>query len=149
VPITAQLASRLREAAKGRAADAPLLTQMDGSAWGDNPGQRYHRHIDKIVTEIGLDPTVMTIYRLRHSSVVRQLLLGVPIRLTASTHNTSVAMIERTYSKASPSTVTTSRAARCCSMSNRAARMSWCWRADHGPEANDRGICKIPGQHHD
>jgi integrase len=99
VPITAQLASRLREAAKGRAADAPLLTQVDGSAWGDNPGQSYHRHIDKIVTEIGLDPTVMTIYRLRHSSVVRQLLLGVPIRLTASTHNTSVAMIERTYSK--------------------------------------------------
>jgi integrase len=99
VPITVQLAAKLREAAKGRAADAPLLTQCDGSPWGDNPGQRYHRHIDKIVGEIGLDPAVVTIYALRHSSIVRMLLQNVPIRLVASLHNTSVAMIERTYSK--------------------------------------------------
>jgi integrase len=99
VPITVQLASKLREAAKGRTADAPLLTQCDGSAWGDNPGQRYHRHIDKIVTEIGLDPAVVTIYALRHSSIVRMLLQNIPIRLVASLHNTSVTMIERTYSK--------------------------------------------------
>src|ERR1700751_2936416 len=46
VPITVQLAAKLREAAKGRADDAPLLTQSDGSAW---TGQRYHGHIDKIV----------------------------------------------------------------------------------------------------
>jgi integrase len=99
VPITVQLAAKLREAAKGRAGDAPLLTQVDGNAWGDNPGQRYHRQIDKIVTEIGLDPDEVTIYSLRHSSIVRMLLQNVPIRLVASLHNTSVAMIERTYSK--------------------------------------------------
>src|SRR5262249_2879659 len=46
VPITTQLAAKLREAAAGRADDAPLLAQSDGSAWGDNPGQQYHRHID-------------------------------------------------------------------------------------------------------
>ena len=99
VPITVQLAANLREAAKGRADDAPLLTQGDGSAWGDNPGQRYHRHIDKIVTEIGLDRAVVTIYALRHSSIVRMLLQNIPIRLVASLHNTSVAMIEKNYSK--------------------------------------------------
>jgi integrase len=99
VPITVQLAAKLREAAKGRVGDAPLLTQSDGGAWGDNPGQRYHRHIDKIVTEIGLDPAVVTIYALRHSSIVRMLLQNIPIRLVASLHNTSVTMIERTYSK--------------------------------------------------
>jgi integrase len=99
VPITVQLAAKLSEAANGRADDAPLLTQNDGSAWGDNPGQRYHRHIDKIVTEIGLDPAGVTVYALRHSSIVRMLLANVPIRLVASLHNTSVAMIERTYSK--------------------------------------------------
>ena len=41
----------------------------------------------------------MTIYALRHSSIVRQLLAGVPIRVVAVNHDTSVAMIEKTYSK--------------------------------------------------
>ncbi|WP_018317325.1 site-specific integrase [Bradyrhizobium sp. WSM2793] len=99
VPITAQLATKLKETAKGRDGDAPLLLQSDGSPWGDNPGQTYHRQIDKIVTAIGLDPAVVTIYALRHSSIVRMLLQNIPIRLVASLHNTSVAMIERTYSK--------------------------------------------------
>jgi integrase len=99
VPITVQLAAKLREAAESRADDAPLLTQADGSAWGSNPGQRYHRHVDNIVTAIGLDPAVVTVYALRHSSIVRMLLANLPIRLVASLHNTSVAMIEKTYSK--------------------------------------------------
>lgn len=99
VAITVQLAAKLKEAAKGRADDAPLLLQSDSSPWGNNPGQTYHRQIDKIVTAIGLDPAVVTIYALRHSSIVRMLLQNVPIRLVASLHNTSVAMIERTYSK--------------------------------------------------
>jgi integrase len=99
VPITVQLAARLKAAAKGRSDDAPLLTQSNGSTWGDNPGQRYHRHIDRIVTTIGLDPDVVTVYALRHSSVVRMLLANIPIRLVASLHNTSVAMIEKTYAR--------------------------------------------------
>jgi integrase len=99
VPITVQLAAKLREAAGGRADDAPLLLQGDGSPWGSNPGQRYHRHVDKIVTTIGLDPAVVTVYALRHSSIVRMLLKNIPVRLVASLHNTSVAMIEKTYSK--------------------------------------------------
>jgi hypothetical protein len=73
--------------------------QSDGKAWGDNPGQRYHREVGKVVAAIGLDPDEVTMYCLRHSSIVRALLLNVPIRLVASLHNTSVAMIERTYSK--------------------------------------------------
>jgi integrase len=99
VPITVQLAAKLREAAKDRAGDAPLLTQCDGSAWADNPGQRYHRHIDKIVMAIGLDPAVISIYSMRHSSIVRRLLQNVPVRLVAALHDTSVAMIERHYAK--------------------------------------------------
>jgi integrase len=99
VPITVQLAAKLRASAAGRAEHAPLLTQCDGSAWGDDPAQRYHRHIDKIVVEIRLDPAVVTIYALRHSSIVRMLLQNVPIRLVASLHNTGVAMIEKNYSK--------------------------------------------------
>lgn len=99
VPITVQLAAKLREAVKGRPDTAPLFLQTDGIPWGDNPGQTYHRQIDKIVTAIGRDPAEVTIYALRHSSIVRMLLANVPIRLVASLHNTSVQMIERTYSK--------------------------------------------------
>lgn len=99
VPITVQLAAKLKAAAAGRADDAPLFLQSDGTLWGDNPGQTYHRQIDKVVTSIGLDPAVVTMYALRHSSIVRMLLRNVPIRLVASLHNTSVQMIERTYSK--------------------------------------------------
>ncbi|WP_426531492.1 site-specific integrase [Bradyrhizobium sp. McL0615] len=98
VPITMQLATKLRVAARGRADRAPLLLQANGSPWGDNPGAGYHRDVHKIVTAIGADPDA-TMYALRHSSIARMLLLNVPIRLVASLHNTSVAMIERTYSK--------------------------------------------------
>jgi hypothetical protein len=41
----------------------------------------------------------VTIYALRHSSIVRQLLAGVPVRVVAVNHDTSVVMIERTYSR--------------------------------------------------
>jgi integrase len=99
VPITLQLAARLKEAARGRAGDAPLLLRSDRKPWPDNPGQSYHRDVDQVVTATGLDPGEVTMYCLRHSSIVRMLLRNVPIRLVASLHNTSVAMIEQTYSK--------------------------------------------------
>jgi hypothetical protein len=38
-------------------------------------------------------------YALRHSSIVRQLAAGVPVRFVAQIHDTSVAMIERHYSR--------------------------------------------------
>jgi hypothetical protein len=38
-------------------------------------------------------------YALRHSSIVRQILAGVPVRVVAAIHDTSVVMIERTYSR--------------------------------------------------
>ena len=41
----------------------------------------------------------MTIYALRHSNIVRQLLAGVPVRVVAVNHDTSIVMIERTYSR--------------------------------------------------
>ena len=41
----------------------------------------------------------MTPYALRHSSIVRQLLAGIPTRVVASFHDTSVAMIEANYAK--------------------------------------------------
>ena len=40
-----------------------------------------------------------TLYALRHTNIVRQLLAGVPVRIVAVNHDTSIAMIERTYSR--------------------------------------------------
>jgi integrase len=102
VPITPGLAQRLKEAAKGRAHQEPLLLDRDGNPWGRDgrdPAQQYRYDIREIVTGLGLDPDEVTAYSLRHSSVVRQLLCHVPIRIIASTHDTSVAMIEKHYSK--------------------------------------------------
>jgi hypothetical protein len=42
---------------------------------------------------------VVTLYAMRHSSITRQLLANVPVRLVASSHDTSLGMIERHYSE--------------------------------------------------
>lgn len=48
--------------------------------------------------DAGLPATTIP-YALRHSSIVRGLRVGLPIRLVAAIHDTSVAMIERHYSR--------------------------------------------------
>jgi integrase len=96
VPVPESLAMRLKQLGKGRDPDAVLLLRGDGKPWVHNS----HRDpVRQAVKRAGLDPDRVTIYALRHSSIVRQLLKGVPIRLVAVGHDTSVGMIERTYSK--------------------------------------------------
>jgi integrase len=92
VPIPASLAKRLQTK---RPDDAPLLVKPSGEAWAKSDHTRPFRRAAK---KAGLNPDEATIYALRHSSITRQLLRGVPIRVVASLHDTSVAMIERTYS---------------------------------------------------
>src|SRR5262249_36132334 len=99
VPINSALAARLKQAARGRRSDAPLLLQGDGRPWSKSPSNDYREDIAVVVRAIGRDPAEVTLYALRHSSIVRQLLRGVPVRLVAANHDTSVAQIERTYSK--------------------------------------------------
>jgi integrase len=98
VPITPALAAKLKAAAKGRKPDAPLLLQSDGQPWGDRPINAYREHVLKIVQGLGLDAKT-TLYALRHSSITRALKRNVPVRIIAATHDTSIAEIERTYSK--------------------------------------------------
>lgn len=99
VPITPALAAQLKQASKGRAADTPLLLQADGRSWGERPSENYRDAVREIVASVGLDADEVTAYCFRHSSIVRQLLAGVPIRIVAATHDTSVAAIEKTYSR--------------------------------------------------
>ena len=99
MPITPALAAVLKQAAQGRAPDAPLLLRANGERWGHGR-RRHHRNDFRAVIEAaGLDPDVATLSALRHSSIVRQLLANVPIRIVATLHDTSVKMIERAYSR--------------------------------------------------
>jgi integrase len=96
VPIPINLTMVLKQAGAGLASEAPLLTKSNGEPWRHSD----HRHpFKRAVTRAGFDPTEVTIYALRHSSIVRQLLANTPIRVVATLHDTSVVMIERTYSK--------------------------------------------------
>jgi integrase len=95
VPIPSSLAERLRTIAASRAPDAPLLSRSDGTPWKRNDHQRrFHRTVERA----RLDPDVVTIYSFRHSSITRQLTAGIPIRVIAALHDTSVSMIEKNYS---------------------------------------------------
>jgi integrase len=96
VPIPPSLAAKLKAASDGRAVDAPLLIKPSGERWR----QSNHSYpFARAAVAAGLDVTAVTIYALRHSSITRALLANVPVRIVATTHDTSVAMIERTYSK--------------------------------------------------
>ena len=96
VPIPINLAMVLKQAGGGRASEAPLLIKPNGEPWRHSD----HRHpFERAVTRAGLDQDEVTMYALRHSSIVRQLLASTPIRVVATLHDTSVVMIERTYSK--------------------------------------------------
>jgi integrase len=99
VPITGALASVLKQEAADRASDAPLLTRADGSGWGHSRTRHHRNDFRAVIEAAGLDPDEVTLYALRHSSIVRQLLANVPIRIVATLHDTSVKMIERTYSR--------------------------------------------------
>jgi integrase len=105
VPIPENLAARLLCATEGRTATAPLLTKPCGQPWKRSD---HTRLFTRAMKQAGIEATSadgssgemsITIYALRHSNIVRQLLGGVPIRVVAVNHDTSVAMLERTYSR--------------------------------------------------
>ena len=96
VPVTPALAALLAEEAADRAPDAPLLLDRAGRTWGK---ARYRRDFRRAVAAVGFDPDVVTLYSMRHSAIVRALLRGVPIRVVAASADTSVAQIEKNYSR--------------------------------------------------
>jgi integrase len=96
VPISANLAARLLLTAKGRPGTASLLTKPSGQPWQKSDHTRLFARAVADIDEFASPPTI---YALRHSSIVRQLLGSVPVRVVAVNHDTSVAMLERTYSR--------------------------------------------------
>jgi len=96
VPIPHGLATRLRALAADRPATAPLLVKPSGATWKKSD---HSRPFARAAAAAGQDPDEVTMYALRHTNIVRQLLAGVPIRVVAVNHDTSIAMLERTYSR--------------------------------------------------
>jgi hypothetical protein len=88
LPITPELAKRLVKLAADKKPHDRLLPPIAELA-------KKFRPVSKML-DLG---TEVTPYALRHSSIVRQLLKGIPTRLVASAHDTSVFEIERTYSR--------------------------------------------------
>jgi integrase len=100
--------SALRPVCEGRSSREPLLcrwryVQTGVELWKrDRRGpwtssSEMTRQWKNICEMAGIEPVVP--YALRHSSIVRGIRAGLPIRLVAALHDTSVVMIERHYSR--------------------------------------------------
>lgn len=107
VPVGRDVLDALAPVVTGRAGDAPLLERWrhvqepGGLTWRRDRRDAWRsaseliRPWQMIRERAGL-PEVIP-YALRHSSIVRGLRAGLPIRLVAALHDTSTVMIERHY----------------------------------------------------
>lgn len=109
VPVDAGVIEALGPAVRGRHPQAPLLErwrlrQIGPASWERverapwKTASEMTRKWQQVRTVLDLAPEVVP-YALRHSSIVRALRRDLPIRLVAALHDTSVAMIERHYSR--------------------------------------------------
>ena len=96
VPIPEALAARLRLTSVGKPGNAALMVKPSGEPWRRSDHSRLFKRAVRCAAG---DPSEVTVYALRHSNIVRQILANVPIRIVAVNHDTSVAMLERTYSR--------------------------------------------------
>ena len=97
VPIPDSLAALLKELRGDRPHDAPLLPKSDGSRWLEINKSELWNLFRAVAERAGFDPDVITSYALRHSSICRGLLNGVPVSIVARLHDTSAREIEAHY----------------------------------------------------
>jgi site-specific recombinase XerD len=97
VPITSALAALLAELKDDRADDAPLLTKRDNSRWLEINKSEHWNLFRAVAERAGFDPDLITTYALRHSSICRSLINGVPVSVVAKLHDTSSREIEAHY----------------------------------------------------
>nr|WP_283938302.1 tyrosine-type recombinase/integrase [Sphingomonas brevis] len=109
VPVGQDVIDALLPITKGRKASEPLLerwrhVQVKGQLWereSRGPWQsaaEMSRPFRAAVQAAKLGSAISA-YSFRHSSIVRALKEGLPVRLVAQLHDTSVAMIERNYTR--------------------------------------------------
>jgi len=97
VPITASLAALLDELRRDRPPEAPLLLKSDGMRWLATNKSEQWLIFREVAERAKLDPNQITCYALRHSSICRALLKGVPVSVVAKLHDTSAREIEAHY----------------------------------------------------
>lgn len=108
VPVGADVIEQLLPVIAGRGPYEPLLEhwrlrQIGPVKWEKvargpwNAASEMTRKWKQAASAVGLPDAIP--YALRHSSIVRGLTNDLPIRLVAALHDTSVAMIERHYSR--------------------------------------------------
>jgi integrase len=97
VPITASLAALLNELRGDRPHDAPLLLKSDGRRWLEINKSEHWNLFRAVAKRAGFDPDTITSYALRHSSICRSLLAGVPVSVVAKLHDTSSDEVESHY----------------------------------------------------
>jgi integrase len=97
VPIPVSLAALLKELRGDRPHDAPLLIKGDGTRWLERNKSEQWVIFRMIAERAGFDPDEITTYALRHSSICRSLLKGVPVSVVARLHDTSSDEIEAHY----------------------------------------------------
>lgn len=109
VPIGEDVLEALALAIKGRKGEEPLLERWRHIQTGPRQWTRdsrgpwqsaaeMARPLRAAATAAGL-PASASSYSFRHSSIVRALREGLPVRLVAQLHDTSLAMIERNYTR--------------------------------------------------
>jgi integrase len=87
-PISPRLAAILRKRIAKRGKDKPLFDRI----WN------FSRKFRMVLERLGMDLT-LTPYTMRHSSIIRQIRAGTPLRIIAFGHDTSVREIERVYAR--------------------------------------------------
>jgi integrase len=97
VPITASLAALIDEQCRDRPRDATLLLKGDGTRWLEANKSEQWTIFRAVAERAKLDPDQITCYALRHSSICRALLKGVPVSIVARLHDTSTREIEAHY----------------------------------------------------
>jgi integrase len=87
-PISERLAVMLRKRIAARGANRSLFDKI----W--NVSDKFRIVLERLEFDLTLTP-----YTFRHSSIIRQLRAGVPLRIVAHGHDTSVKEIERVYAR--------------------------------------------------
>jgi integrase len=88
LPITPTLAQMLRTRSIARGPSRPLFDRI----W--NMSLRFRVVLERLRLDMSLSP-----YTMRHTSVIRQIRAGTPLRIIGYCHDTSVQEIERTYAR--------------------------------------------------
>jgi hypothetical protein len=94
VPITLGLAAKLHVVVAERPATVRLLLKPSGAPWKKFDHSRLFACAAQAAGTRSRSQSTLC-----GTSIVRQILAGVPIRVVAVNHDTSIAMLERTYSR--------------------------------------------------